>query len=53
MEMLNIEKNYNKKIEEALRNENDNEMINLMFELNVLKKLEKQKKKKSNSNNRR
>jgi len=32
-----IEEDYNKKIKEAMKNENQNDLINLMFELKVLR----------------
>ena len=43
-----IEEDYNKKIKEAMKNENQNDLINLMFELKVLRlSVLKQGKKKS------
>lgn len=41
--MLNFEKDYDNRLQEALKNENYNQMMSLMFDLNVLRKFYKKK----------
>ena len=43
--LAEVDKKYNEKLQEALRNENQNDLINLMLELKVLRSSFKKQRK--------
>jgi hypothetical protein len=45
--LAEVDKKYNKKLQEALKNENHNDLINLMFELKILRSSFKKQRKMS------